>query len=148
MRLDFAWDRDIPTLYLAADSDVGIPAEGVAELFDRTPATKRMFILRRADHQHFLDNVETMHEFVRSMTFPGDAAWIPGAMRPITELCSGEAAHSFTRGLTLAHLDASLRQRPDARQFLDGDVVAELATRGVEATEYRGYQHRAASWPG
>ena len=33
LRLDFAWDRDIPTLYLAADSDVGIPAEGVAELF-------------------------------------------------------------------------------------------------------------------
>ena len=111
LRLDFAWDRDIPTLYLAADSDVGIPAEGVAELFDRTPSTKRMFTLLRADHQHFLDNVETVHEAVRSMTFPGDAAWIPGAMRPITELCSGEAAHSFTRGLTLAHLDSSLRQR-------------------------------------
>ena len=59
-----------------------------------------MFTLLRADHQHFLDNVETVHEAVRSMTFPGDAAWIPGAMRPITELCSGEAAHSFTRGLT------------------------------------------------
>jgi dienelactone hydrolase len=149
LRLDFAWDRDIPTLYLAADSDVGIPAEGVAELFDRTPATKRMFTLLRADHQHFLDNVETVHEAVRSMTFPGDAAWIPGAMRPITELCSGEAAHSFTRGLTLAHLDSSLRQRPDARQFLDGDVVAELATRGVEATEYRGAsQHPGPASPG
>ena len=138
LRLDFAWGRDVPTLYLAADSDVGIPAEGVAELFDRTPATRRMFILQRADHQHFLDHVERMHEFVRSMTFSGDAAWIPGAMRPISELCSGEAAHLFTRGLTLAHLDASLRQSSAAKKFLDGDVAAELATRGVEATEYRG----------
>ncbi|HET7012943.1 MAG TPA: hypothetical protein VFI65_03465 [Streptosporangiaceae bacterium] len=138
LRLDFAWGRDVPTLYLAADGDVGIPAEGVAELFDRTPATRRMFTLQRADHQHFLDNVEMMHEFVRSMTFTGDAAWIPGAMRPITELCSGESAHLFTRGLTLAHLDAALRQSPAAQQFLDGDVVGELASRDVEATEYRG----------
>ncbi|HEX9624561.1 MAG TPA: hypothetical protein VF979_09300 [Streptosporangiaceae bacterium] len=138
LRLEFAWGRDVPTLYLAADSDVGIPADGAAELFDRTPATRRMFILQRADHQHFVDNVEKMHEFVRSMTFTGDAAWIPGAMRPITELCSGEAAHLFTRGLTLAHLDVSLRQSAAAQQFLDGDVVAELTTRGVDATEYRG----------
>jgi dienelactone hydrolase len=138
LRLEFAWGRDIPTLYLAADSDVAIPADGVAELFDRTPAVKRMFILQRADHQHFIDNVEMVHEAVRSMRFSGDAAWIPGAMRPITELCSGEAAHSFTCGLTLAHLDSALRERPEARQFLDGDVVAELAARGVEATEYGG----------
>jgi dienelactone hydrolase len=138
LRLEFAWGRDVPTLYLAADSDVGIPADGVAELFDRTPATRQMFTLQRADHQHFLDNVEAVHEAVRSMTFPGDAAWIPGAMRPISELCSGAAAHSFTRGLTLAHLDASLRQRPEARRFLAGDVLAELATRAVEATEYQG----------
>jgi dienelactone hydrolase len=149
LRLDIAWGRDIPTLYLAADSDVGIPADGVAELFDRTPATKRMFTLLRADHQHFLDNVEVVHEAVRSMTFPGDAAWIPGAMRPISELCSGGAAHSFTRGLTLAHLDASLRQRPEARQFFAGDVVAELAVQGVEATEYRGASpHPAPALPG
>jgi dienelactone hydrolase len=138
LSLDFAWGRDVPTLYLAADSDVGIPADGVAELYDRTPATKRMFILRRADHQHFLDNVEVMHEFVRSMNFTGDSAWIPGAMRPITELCSGEAAHLFTRGLTLAHLDAWLRQSSAAKEFFDGDVVAGLTAHGVEATEYRG----------
>jgi hypothetical protein len=108
-----------------------------------------MFTLQRADHQHFIDNGEIVHEAVRSMTLPGDAAWIPGAMRPITELCSGEASLSFTRGLTLAHLDAALRQRPEARQFLAGDVVAELAARGIEATEYRGPSpHPTAAEPG
>jgi hypothetical protein len=30
-------------------------------------------------------------------------------MRPITELSSGEQAHLWVRGLTLAHMDAFLR---------------------------------------
>jgi dienelactone hydrolase len=55
VKLTFAWGRDVPTLYLAAENDVPIPLAGVYELFDRTPSSKRMFILRRADHQHFID---------------------------------------------------------------------------------------------
>ncbi|HMH93781.1 MAG TPA: hypothetical protein VK586_22210 [Streptosporangiaceae bacterium] len=39
----------------------------------------------------------------------------------------------FTRGLTLSHLDAVLRQLPEAAEFLDGDVAGALAARGVEA---------------
>jgi hypothetical protein len=31
------------------------------------------------------------------MTLPGEAAWIPAAMRPITELRPGEHAHLFAR---------------------------------------------------
>jgi hypothetical protein len=31
-------------------NDSSIPPDGVIELFERTPATKRMFILGRADH--------------------------------------------------------------------------------------------------
>ncbi len=137
VRLTFAWSRAVPTLYLAAEDDVPIPLAGVRELFDRTPAPKRMFILRRADHQHFLDDVEGTHEALRAMAFPGAAAWIPAAMRPIGELCSGELAHVFVRGLTLAHLDATLRGSAAAERFLAGDVEAELAARGVEATVER-----------
>jgi len=62
-----------------------------------------MFVLQRADHQHFVDDVEGEHEAVRAMSFPGEASWIPAAMRPIGELASGEQAHLFVRGLTLAH---------------------------------------------
>jgi hypothetical protein len=133
LTLTFAWGRDVPTLYLAAEDDTLIPLAGVVELFDRTPASKRMFILRRADHQHFLDDVEGEHEAVRTMPFPPEAAWIPAAMRPMAELCSGEQAHVFARGLTLAHLDATLREMDGAKRFLTADVEAELATRGVEA---------------
>lgn len=137
LKLTFAWGRDVPTLYLAAEDDVPIPLAAVRELFERTRASKRMFILRRADHQHFLNDVEGQHEALRAMSFPGPAAWIPASMRPIAELSTGEQAHLFVRGLTLAHLDASLRRLKAAERFLDGDVEAELAARGVEAVAHQ-----------
>jgi hypothetical protein len=93
--------------------------------------------LRSADHQHFADDVETSHEAIRAASLPGDAAWIPAAMRPIAELATGEQAQLFTRGLCLAHLDAALRDSAAAARFLAGDIEAELAARGVEAVVHR-----------
>jgi predicted dienelactone hydrolase len=130
--LAFAWRRDVPTLYLVAEDDISLPLEGMYELYDRTPATKQMVILRRADHAHFMDAVEETHEAIRKMPFTGELAWIPREMRPITELCSGDEAHLFVRGLTLAHMDSVLKQHEGARKFLAGDVGAELAARGVD----------------
>jgi predicted dienelactone hydrolase len=131
--LTFNWGRAVPTLYLVAEDDVSLPLAGMYELFARTPATKQMFVLRRADHMHFMDGVEELHEAVRAMTLPGELAWLPREMRPVAELCSGEQAHLFVRGLTLSHMDASLRRQEAARRFLAGDIEAELAARGVEA---------------
>jgi dienelactone hydrolase len=135
--LNFAWGRDVPTLYLVAQDDVFLPLAGMYELFERTPATKQMFILRRADHMHFMDNVEEMHETVRKMQFRGEASWISQEMRPIAELCSGEQAHLFVRGLTLCHMDATLRGREEAQRLLIGDMEVELARRGVDAIRYK-----------
>jgi dienelactone hydrolase len=130
--LTFNWGRDVPTLYLAAENDILLPLAGMYELFERTPATKQMVILRRADHLHFMDNVEEVHEAMRKMPFSGELAWIPKEMRPIAELCSGEQAHLFVRGLTLCHMDAVLSQREEAHRFLAGDIEDELAVRGVD----------------
>jgi hypothetical protein len=113
------------------------PLPGMCELFERTPATKQMVILRRADHIHFLDQVEQEHEITRTMPWTGQLAWIPKEMRPISELCHGEQAHLFVRGLALCHLDAKLRRREEAQRFLDGDIVARLAERGVEAMVHK-----------
>ena len=135
--LTFRWGRDVPTLYLVAENDVSLPLAGMYELFERTPATKQMVILRRADHLHFMDNVEEMHEAVRNMPWTGELAWIPKEMRPIAELSSGEQAHLFVRGLTLSHMDAMLRGKGEARRFLLGDLEGELARRGVEGLAYR-----------
>lgn len=132
LELTFNRGRDVPTLYLVAEDDVSLPLAGMFELFARTPAAKQMFILRRADHMHFMDNVEELHEAVRAVSWPGELAWLPQEMRPVAELCSGAEAHLFVRGLTLCHLDATLRRRAEAQQFLTGDVAAALARRGVE----------------
>jgi hypothetical protein len=40
-------------------------------------------------------------------------------------------AHRFVRGLTVCHLDATLRQEEEARRLLSGDLEAELAVRGM-----------------
>ena len=135
-QLAFEWGRDVPTLYLAAENDTPIPLAGIYELFERTPGTKQMVVLRRADHLHFVDNVEQEHEKVRAMQFAEELAWIRKEMRPIGELCSGEQAHGFVRGLTLCHMDAHLRGREEARQFLHGDVAVSLA-RGLGVEVYR-----------
>lgn len=136
-RLAFAWGRDVPTLYLVAGDDVSLPLRGMRELFGRTPATRQMFVLRRADHMHFMDDAGRLHEAVRAMPFPAELAWLPREMRPFDELCAEEQARTFARGLTLCHFDATLRGIAEARSFLEGDVEGELAARGVDAFEHR-----------
>jgi dienelactone hydrolase len=131
--LDFSWGRDVPTLYLAGDEDVMTPLDGIAELYERTPATARMFVLRGVDHLHFIDDVETTHESLRLGTLPGDAAWIPAAMRPLAELCPPDRAHEAVRGLTLAHLDATLRDDRGAEAFLRHTAADGLPVLGIEA---------------
>jgi dienelactone hydrolase len=107
-QLTFVWGGDIPTLYLVAADDSALPLSGMYELCERTPATKRMVILRHADHEHFADEFEQR-----------------------AGLYAPAQAHLAVRGLTLCHLDATLRQHLPARQFWLGDVEAALAARGV-----------------
>ena len=52
----------------------GVPLDRVTDVFDESPGPKRMFVLARADHQHFVDAVEEEHEAIRAMSFPGAEA--------------------------------------------------------------------------
>ena len=137
LTLTFQWDRPVPALYLVAENDVSLPLAGMYELFGRAPSTKQMLILRRADHLHFMDNVEQLHEAVRAMPLTGELAWIQKEMRPVSELCSAEQAHLFVRGLTVCHFDATLREQQEAQQFLSSDVASALAAHGVDAIAYK-----------
>jgi predicted dienelactone hydrolase len=137
-KLSFNWGRDVPTLFLVAENDIPLPLDGMNEIFGRTPATKQMVILRRADHGHFLDHIEEEHESARKMLLERkELAWMGEAMRPIAELCSGEKANLFVRGLTLCHMDAVLKQQEEARRFLAGDIESELAARGVDVLVHK-----------
>ncbi|HEY7177383.1 MAG TPA: dienelactone hydrolase family protein [Micromonosporaceae bacterium] len=133
LTLSFDASRTVPTLYLAAELDVPIPPAAVRDVFDRTPWPKQMVTLQRADHQHFVDDVEGTHDAVRIASLPDEAAWMVAATRPMTELCSGVQAHAFVRALTLAHLDATLRANPDAAEFLADGLGDRLAAHGVAA---------------
>ena len=97
--------RPVPTLVLAADADEPVPLDDVLDVFGRIPGQRRLAVLRGAGHQHFADDVELRE----------------GASTP------PEQAHAFVRGLTLAHLDAHLRDVPAARDLLDRYAVAEPA---------------------
>jgi len=132
-KLTFVWGRALPTLYLVAENDVPLPLSGMYELFERTPPPKQMAILHRADHAHFMDNVEELHESFRTMPVTGDLVQLQKETLPIAELCSGDQAHLFTRGLTLCHMDATLHGDVDAQRFLASKVETELEERGVDA---------------
>ena len=132
LKLAFDWGRDIPALFLVGDNDVSLPLEGMLEILERTPGTKQMVILRRADHMHFMDNVEEMHELVRTMPATPEFALIQQEMLPISELCSGADAHLFIRGLTVSHFDAVLKEDDDARAFLAADIEGAVRRRGVD----------------
>ncbi len=136
LTLAFGWERRVPLLILAAELDVPTPLDGVQEVFTRAPEPKRMFVLGRADHEHFADDPETSHEAFRATTLPGEAAWMTAAMLPASELCPGEHGHVFARGLALAHLDAALRGSAAAEEFLASRVESALAARGIAAVGY------------
>lgn len=130
--LDFAWGREVPTLYLAADKDTLLPLAGMHELLGRTPSvSKRLVILGNSDHMHFCDSVEEMHELFRTMPPPGPLADIAKVLPPAAELAPGEHAYQFGRALGLAHMDAVLKGREDAAAFLAGDLAAIFAARGI-----------------
>jgi predicted dienelactone hydrolase len=146
LNLAFKWGRDIPTLFLVAENDISLPLAGMHEIIGRTPATKYMVIFRRADHYHSMDDVEEVHEAVRTTPWGGELEWFK-EMRPIEGLCSGEQAHLFVRGLTLCHLDATLRREERAQRFTRGNVDAELAARSVDVIVHD-RQHRQHQSPG
>lgn len=131
--LRFEWGRDVPTLFLVAERDSLLPLPGMHELLEKTQGTKKMVMLRNADHMHFCDRVEEVHELFRMMPPPGDFARIAQKVAPISELCPGTHAYAFVRGLGLAHMDAHLKGSAAAARFLAGDIEAALAARGISA---------------
>jgi pimeloyl-ACP methyl ester carboxylesterase len=116
-QLTFAWQRAVPTLFLVAERDRFTPLSGMVELYDRTPSSKQMFVLRHADHDHFGDHIEV-------------------------ELVPRQHAHLFTRSLALAHLEAALKSNAAASQFLHEDAAGVLQSRGVAV-----YAHPQSSPP-
>lgn len=133
LSLNFDWQRSVAMLLLAAEDDAFLPFEGMLEIFERAPSPKLMVTLKRADHLHFMDNAEEVHEAFRTSNLGDQYAEIQRDVKPAAQLVSGATAHAFASGLSLAHFDATLRPSPLAQQFLEGDLKQELFDRGIEA---------------
>jgi dienelactone hydrolase len=140
--LDLAWRRDVPTLMLVADRDSLLPLHGQLELLRAVPATtKRMVVLARSDHNHFVDDIDTGQEWLREFaqrmagTFPdgpGDWLRIARSIAPISRLCPGDVARLAWRGLITSHFDAYLKNDRDADEFSAADIDATLAALGID----------------
>jgi predicted dienelactone hydrolase len=135
------WARDVPTLFLVAERDTILPLEGMHDLFSRTPEPKRMVVLENADHLHYCDRVEEVHELFRMMgslllgtpaaaAQPEVAAVVRG-IPPASELCPGEHAYQYLRSLGLAHMDAHVKGLAEAADWLAQDLEALFAARGI-----------------
>jgi dienelactone hydrolase len=130
--LSFAWGREVPTLFLVAERDTLLPLAGMHELLARTPSVaKRMVVLENADHLHFCDRVEEVHELFRAMPPPGAFTEAAKAMPAIGDLCPADHAYDMIRGLGLAHMDATLKDDRAARALVGGDLRRLLAERGI-----------------
>ena len=117
--LDFAWTRDVPTLVIVGDSDVSIPPDRARDVFERVPSSKKFVVLHGVDHVHFVDDAQVAHERVRAMQFPPELEWMQREIRPFAELRPEGEAHAIVMGLAVAHFDATLKGRPEARAFLE-----------------------------
>jgi dienelactone hydrolase len=121
--LDLDWTRAVPTLMIVADDDSVLPLDGMHDLVERSPWIDRMVVLESADHFHFCDGVEVVHDLMAPLMGQG--------AKPSYELVPGSHAYDVTNGLGLAHFDAELRDLPEARELLARDPVEVLGERGI-----------------
>jgi len=135
--LNLNWKREVPTLYLAAEKDTLVNINSIHDLFNRSKDPKGMIILNNADHFHFHELPEFIHEMIRSQPelLFGDtpvSKWIKETMLPFTELCPGKNAEDFLRGLGLAHMDAHLKSNQTAADWLKGDIEGIMTGKGID----------------
>lgn len=143
--LEQPWKSDAATLILAGDRDSLLPLYGQLGLLRMIPASnKRLVSLAKADHNHFVDDIELGHawmaEFVSQVAeiFPeGPGNWplVARSVASFEQLVSGEQAKWAWRGLTTAHFDANLRDSSNARALLE-DIDGLLAGMGIESNTF------------
>jgi predicted dienelactone hydrolase len=132
--LDLRWTRDVPTLFVVADRDSILPLPSMHDLHERLRTTKRLVILRNTDHMHFCDRAAQAHEMFRAFPPPGFFEDAAKATAPFSELCPETPAFDAIRGLGLAHMDAILKAHAPAAEFMQSDLAAQLAARGIDVT--------------
>ncbi|MFX0105446.1 MAG: alpha/beta hydrolase family protein [Candidatus Hodarchaeota archaeon] len=133
------WNREVPTLFLAAEKDTLLPLPTILDLYKRTPEPKRMIVLNNADHFHFTDMIEEIHDFFRTQfaSMGGDnplTRALAESMLPASKLHPSKGAYDYLRGLGLAHMDAYLMEKSEAKEFLANNLKLLLAEREIDVS--------------
>lgn len=140
------WTNDAATLLLVADRDSLLPLYGQMSILRSVPSTdKQMVVLERADHNHFVDDIDNGHawlkefaERVASIYPDGPGRWpaVADSVRPIAELTPGAGSKIVWQGLLTAHFDRHLRGMTEAEPVL-ADPDRAAAEQGVVTTTVR-----------
>ncbi len=141
--IDRPWKSDAAVLICAGDRDSLLPLYGQLALLRSLPASRKGLVaLGRADHNHFVDDIDVGHEWMAEFVArvarlfpngPGDWPRVARSIGPISRLVPGETAKTAWRGAITTHFDAHLRGSASAAAALT-DLNGTLARAGVEAT--------------
>jgi predicted dienelactone hydrolase len=121
--LDLDWTRHVPVLMVVADEDTVLPYAGMEDILRRSPAIEELVVIENAEHFHFCDNAEVVHDMM--------APLMGGQTKTSAEFVPGAHAHDVVNGLGLARFDATLRGRTEADDFLGRDPAEVLAERDI-----------------
>lgn len=132
------WGRPVPTFLLAGEKDALVVLDDLRDLSTRLHEPKRFAVLRGASHFHWAEGAERLYEACRSM-WEGGAIRAPGAdlaglaarTPPFSALAPNAHGTETLQTLCLAHMDAHLKERDDARAWLAGDLQGTFAARGI-----------------
>ena len=134
-----AWRRPAHTLLFVAERDIFVPLVGVRAFFNDLPPAKRYVVLKNTGHTYFGDSAAERHTQLREMLAKNpmiakqgiDVQPLLAAMGEPGELLAEALAEAAIYAVILAHLDASLKGSEDAAAFLDRDLEATMAARGI-----------------
>jgi dienelactone hydrolase len=137
VRLD-DWSRQVPIFLVAGERDMLVMLADLRELHRQLQAPKRFAILKGASHFHWAEGAEALYEGCRAMWEAG-AIQVPGvdvvalanATPPFSALCPNWHGTDTLQSLCLAHMDAHLKDMPEAHTFLDHDLSERFAARGI-----------------
>lgn len=123
--LEDGFGRVVPTLLVAAERDAVSPLAAVRELVSQLRAPTRLAVLKNADHYHFCDQAERVHELFGDLPLPLLAGGAEG-LSPMSELVPPERGYRVLRALCLAQVDAFVKTRDGAK-----DALAHALSGGV-----------------
>ena len=133
------WKSGVSTFVLTGSEDCFVIADDVRDLFERIVEPKRLAVLNGAGHIHWADNAEVIHETMRaryaSGEFPDpelDGPELARRMRPFSELCPAWHATDTMYAITLAQFEAILKDKAEAKAFLENDLAGTFEARGID----------------